>query len=161
VALAQQVVGEVAADEACAADDEELLIGRRSHYFVDSHLVAARLRAGCEARRCQTTGARPSVGGVIRSGGTVGMTTPASAVAFVVAPACPTTPQILAPTFLASSSASPRFIEALFVRLPPPTENTSTASRDPRRETSSQFAKLVSHPSAFTRAVSSETLSVG
>src|SRR5438552_3375726 len=45
---------------------------------VDSHFVAARMRAGWLTIRCQTTAHSPSVCGVIRSGETVGMITHAS-----------------------------------------------------------------------------------
>jgi len=51
----------------------------RPDQMTDSHLVSLRLSAGCETRRCQTTAARPSVCGVMRSACTVGMSTQASA----------------------------------------------------------------------------------
>ena len=48
-----------------------------------------------------------------------------------------------------------------FSRLPPPTENTNTASLSLARLVRSQAAKTVSQPSSLVRAVSSETLSTG
>ena len=123
--------------------------------------MAERLRAGWLTRRCQTTAHSPSVWGVIRSGETVGITTQAAAAALVAPPSLPTMPNTAAPTSPASSSARTRLGDTFFSRLPPPTENTSTASRAPSRDTLSHSEKLVSQPSSLTRAVSSETLSVG
>ena len=57
--------------------------------------------------------------------------------------------------------ARTRFTDTFFSRLPPPTEKTSRPSRAPSRDTLSHSEKLVSQPSSLTRAVSSETLSVG
>src|SRR5882724_5094545 len=70
-------------------------------------------------------------------------------------------PKTLAPTSFASSSERTRFTDTFFSRLPPPTEKTRTPSPFRRRDTLSHSEKHVSQPSSFTRAVSSETLSVG
>jgi len=52
-------------------------------------------------------------------------------------------------------------IETFFSAFPPPTDKISSASPPLMREPSSHLEKTVSHPSSFTRAVSSDTLSVG
>src|SRR5258708_7815224 len=70
-------------------------------------------------------------------------------------------PKTLAPTSFASSSERTRFTDTFFSRLPPPTEKMRTPSSFRRRDTLSHSEKHVSQPSSFTRAVSSETLSVG
>jgi hypothetical protein len=70
-------------------------------------------------------------------------------------------PKTLAPARRASSIARTRFTETFFSTFPPPTEKTSTASSAPMREIFSHSANELSHPSSLTRAVSSETLSVG
>ena len=48
-----------------------------------------------------------------------------------------------------------------FSRLPPPTENTNSASSLRSRLPFSQATNTVSQPSSLVRAVSSDTLSVG
>ena len=53
------------------------------------------------------------------------------------------------------------FTLIFFSRLPPPTEKINNKSFELRLLTLSQFRYAVSHPSSFTLAVSSETLSVG
>src|SRR4029077_14929484 len=73
----------------CGAEDTVAVEenGAAAHQVVpgrtDSHLVAATLRAGWLTSRCQTTAARPSVCGVIRSGKRGGTTTQAVAFALV------------------------------------------------------------------------------
>ena len=78
--IGQQAVGEVAADEPGAADDQDpagLPGGLRQR--MDSHLVSDAFNAGWLTRRCQITAARPSVWGVRRSGARGGTTTQTSA----------------------------------------------------------------------------------
>src|SRR5208337_2574056 len=58
-------------------------------------------------------------------------------------------------------NAATRFGLTLRSTSPPPTENTSTASRAANLLVFSQPSKTVAQPSSFVRAVSSETLSVG
>ena len=123
--------------------------------------MAARLSAGWLTSRCQTTAHSPSVCGVIRSGDTVGIDDARFGGGAGRAAVAADDAEHGAAPLGASSSARTRFAETFFSLSPPPTENTSTASRGPRRDTSSQAAKLVSQPSSFTRAVSSATLSVG
>src|SRR5579864_6394047 len=74
--VAQQPVGEVAADEARPSGDEK----PRASHFTDSHLVAVRCSSGWLTNRCQSTAQSPSVCGVTRSAATVGtrMQKPAS-----------------------------------------------------------------------------------
>src|SRR5258706_7817843 len=70
-------------------------------------------------------------------------------------------PKTFAPTSRASSSERTMLTLTFFSRLPPPTLKTRTPSPARSRETRSHSTKQVSHPSSFTRAVSSLTLSVG
>jgi hypothetical protein len=70
-------------------------------------------------------------------------------------------PKIEAPTDLAVSRAATMLVETCFSALPPPTENTSTASLPLIREPFSHSLNVVSQPSSLARAVSSETLSMG
>ena len=104
-------------------------------YLMDSHFVAARCSSGWLTNKCQITAHSPSVCGVMRSGATVGMTTqlPRDLVreSAVRAPRCRTHER---PRETAVSSARTMFTDTFFSTLPPPTENTRTASRgaDPR-----------------------------
>ena len=70
-------------------------------------------------------------------------------------------PSTVAPTSRASSTAFTMLTETPCSREPPPTENTRTASSARSREPRSQAAYAPSQPSSLTRAVSSETLSLG
>src|SRR5438477_407820 len=66
--VAEQAVGEVAADEARATGDEKSGAG----HFTDSHLVAVRCSSGWLTNKCQRTAHSPSVWGVTRSAATMG-----------------------------------------------------------------------------------------
>src|SRR5271166_3073429 len=156
----QQTVDEVAADETGAAhhtDPPDRSLAHRN----DSHRVAVRARAGCDTSRCHTTAHRPPVCGVMWSAYSGGITTQASASWAVVPPSRPTTPKIGVPRSRASRRAATRLVETPLAALPPPTEKTSSASRPESRDPLSHSAKVVSQPSSFVRAVSSDTLSVG
>ena len=77
-------------------------------------------------------------------------------------PSRPTMPKIEAPRSMPSSSARTRLVETFASRLPPPTENTRIPScRGQIGNRAAIRQKVESQPSSFTRAVSSETLSVG
>src|SRR5262249_23283661 len=82
--ICEKTVDKVAPDEAGPAyDGDGAARGRNDNSFggqgTDSHLVAARCRAGWLTRRCQSTAHSPSVWGVIRSSKRGGMITQASA----------------------------------------------------------------------------------
>ena len=66
-------------------DDRPVAIEDRDGPFTStlSHFVAERWSCGWLTSRCQTTAAKPSVCGVMRSAATVGMTTHASATCLV------------------------------------------------------------------------------
>src|SRR5690348_12896269 len=95
------------------------------------------------------------------SGLMVGISTQASATLAVYPPSRPTMPRILAFLDLAKSRAATRLGLTFFSRLPPPTDNTRTPSRDCSRLVRSQLSNIVGQPSSLVRAVNSDTLSVG
>src|SRR5436189_3472431 len=132
-----------------------------SRYFMLSHFASATLRVGCEIHKCQTTAWNASVCGVMFASLTVGMTIATSATCAVYPPSRPTIPRIALPLSFASCSALTKFGLTFFSRLPPPTDNTRTASFALSRLPLSHSAKTDGHPSSLVRAVSSETLSVG
>ena len=101
-------------------------------YFTDSHFVFVSLEPGWLTSRCQTTAAKPSVCGVIRSAETVGMTTHASADLLGVAAVAPDDAEDLRADLARELEERTRFTQTFFSRLPPPTEKTSSAS--PLRE---------------------------
>src|SRR5580704_17276717 len=145
----------MAADKARSAGQKEAAIRHRK----DSHLVPWRCSCGWLTSRCHMTAQSPSVCGVTRSGATVGITTQLSETWCVNPPSRPTMPKTCAPADVAVSRALTMLTDTFFSTLPPPTENTRTASLELIREPSSQPEKQLSQPSSLARAVSSDTLS--
>ena len=82
VGTREQSADEVAADEAGAADDDDVPIGASLTALASVGgalpLRGRRWRSGCETSRCHTTAHRPSVWGVMRSAYSGGITTTAS-----------------------------------------------------------------------------------
>jgi len=103
-------------------------------------------------------GANPSVWGVMRSGEAVGMITHASATSPYSRPSLPTMPKIFAPHGLRVFERADQVHGYVLLFAAATTEKIRTASRAPRRDTLSHSEKLVSQPSSFTRAVSSENV---
>src|SRR6266702_931521 len=140
-------------DDAVAVEEH-----RAPPAFRRYHFVAVCCSAGCDTRQCQTTAWKASVCGVTRLASTVGTTMTQSPTARVYPPSRPTTPNTFRPRCFASLRAATMFGLTFFSRLPPPTENTNTASLADARLVRSQAANTVSQPSSLVRAVSSDTL---
>ena len=131
------------------------------HYFNDSQRVGPCCKIGWLTSRCQTTAHKPSVCGVIRSANSGGTTMQTSACWRVKPPSRPTMPKTR-PALAWPARSRERY----WSRYSSPgcrPRRRKLASHPWRRGESrlSQLEKQVSQPSSLTRAVSSETLSVG
>ena len=127
----------------------------------DSHFPGAVTSAGCETSRCQTTAWNASTCGVRRSGGASDHDAGVGRAPRWRRPSRPTTPKTPAPDLARELDRADEVHRDVVLAGPAADgEHEDRVARDEAR-VRSHASKLVSQPSSFVRAVSSETLSVG